>query len=357
MMYEMEIREVKIAFKQWETDGLLYFPKRAGKFPVVVFSHGYNGFKMDFDETAKYLAERGIASLCYTFCGGSTRDASGMPTTEMTIFSEIENLKVVLDYVKQLEQVDADNVFTFGGSQGGLVTALTCDDRSEEIRGMMLLFPAFCIPENWTERYADKADIPTELDFWGMKLGHDFFESIHGYDVFSKVGKYKNNVLVMHGDQDPIVSLGYSEKIEKCYEHVVLEVFQGEGHGFSPEGNRIMTEMVYEFVATNVSGVGEKGILVDRILRMEQYMDEVSDALKNNPDVLKSNHALRKKVAILTNYMDSGQWLKDYEADERGELPKDLKRGVLSQDGLYNLLCEIEEYESLESDKRIDSYE
>ena len=29
---------------------------------------------------------------------------------------------------------------------------------------------------------------------------------------------------------------------------------------------------------------------------------------------------------------------EDYEADERGELPPDLKRGVLSQDALYDLL-------------------
>jgi len=252
-MYEVETKDIKIPFKNWETDGILYLPKSGEKFPIVVFSHGYNGFKMDFDETAKYLAERGIASVCYTFCGGSTRDISGMPTTDMTIFSEVENLKAVLAYVKQLEQVDSNNMFTFGGSQGGLVTALTCDDRSEEIRGMMLLFPAFCIPENWTERYANKADIPEELEFWGMKLGQGFFESIHGYDVFTKVGKYKNNVLVMHGDQDPIVAMGYSEKIVDTYESVRLEVFAGEGHGFSPEGNRVMTEMVYEFVKNNVA--------------------------------------------------------------------------------------------------------
>jgi len=44
----------------------------------------------------------------------------------------------------------------------------------------------------------------------------------------------------------------------------------------------------------------------------------------------------------LREYMDSGLWLSDYEADERGELPPDLKRGVLSQDGLYNLLQDIE---------------
>ena len=45
----------------------------------------------------------------------------------------------------------------------------------------------------------------------------------------------------------------------------------------------------------------------------------------------------------LKEYMDSGLWLSDYEADERGELPPELKRGVLSQDGLYNLLQDIEE--------------
>ena len=45
----------------------------------------------------------------------------------------------------------------------------------------------------------------------------------------------------------------------------------------------------------------------------------------------------------LKEYMDSGLWLKDYEADERGELPPELKRGVLSQDGLYDLLHDIEE--------------
>ena len=42
----------------------------------------------------------------------------------------------------------------------------------------------------------------------------------------------------------------------------------------------------------------------------------------------------------LREYYENGQWLRDYESDERGELPSDLKRGVLSQDGLWNLLNE-----------------
>ena len=84
--------------------------------------------------------------------------------------------------------------------------------------------------------------------------------------------------------------------------------------------------------------------LIDRVRQMEQYMDEVAGILKNNPDELNFNKEVQRKVEILTNYMDSGQWLADYEADERGELPCNLKRGVLSEDGLYNLISEVEEF-------------
>lgn len=82
---------------------------------------------------------------------------------------------------------------------------------------------------------------------------------------------------------------------------------------------------------------------IARIRQMEQYMDELLDVLKRNPEAIKNDEEVNKKIKVLTDYMDGGQWLSDYEADERGELPADLKRGVLSQDALYNLLCEIEE--------------
>ena len=88
--------------------------------------------------------------------------------------------------------------------------------------------------------------------------------------------------------------------------------------------------------------------VIERVSQMEQYMDEVAEVLKNKPGKVKDGGEFLRKVAILTNYMDSGQWLADYEADERGELPADLKRGVLSQDGLYNMICEIEEMQRMD---------
>ena len=50
---------------------------------------------------------------------------------------------------------------------------------------------------------------------------------------------------------------------------------------------------------------------------------------------------IRKDLATLSEYQESKLWQEDYEADERGELPKDLKRGVLSQDALDDLFESI----------------
>ena len=76
---------------------------------------------------------------------------------------------------------------------------------------------------------------------------------------------------------------------------------------------------------------------------MEVYFDTLSSVARNNPQILKEDINLHKMLYELTSYYESGQWLQDFEADERGELPKDLKRGVLSEDGVYNLLSEFKE--------------
>lgn len=78
--------------------------------------------------------------------------------------------------------------------------------------------------------------------------------------------------------------------------------------------------------------------LVGRVRQMEEYFDDVSVALAENK---LDSETTKLKICELNKYVDNGLWLADYEADERGEIPKDVKRGVLSQDGLYNLLAEI----------------
>lgn len=53
--------------------------------------------------------------------------------------------------------------------------------------------------------------------------------------------------------------------------------------------------------------------------------------------------ALNDDLEVLDQYYGSDEWKQDLAADEAGRLPRDLKRGVLSEDGLWNLLSEVRE--------------
>lgn len=84
---------------------------------------------------------------------------------------------------------------------------------------------------------------------------------------------------------------------------------------------------------------------VARVQQMERYLDEVADAVSAGPNAVRVDAAVREKLRALADYYQNGQWLADYDRDARGELPAELKRGVLSQDALYDLLCAADNLE------------
>ena len=77
--------------------------------------------------------------------------------------------------------------------------------------------------------------------------------------------------------------------------------------------------------------------MIMRIEEMEKRMRRVIVWLKNYDSDISDD------ISILEEYYQ-GLWKSDYTADEAGEFPSDLPRGILSEDGLYNVL---EEYEAL----------
>lgn len=79
-----------------------------------------------------------------------------------------------------------------------------------------------------------------------------------------------------------------------------------------------------------------------RIKKMEMLFDLVTKTLHSRTDELQSA-SIREAVQTLSDYYGNGDWLQDYELDEQRMLPPDLKRGVLSQDGLYDLLSGIKD--------------
>ena len=82
---------------------------------------------------------------------------------------------------------------------------------------------------------------------------------------------------------------------------------------------------------------------IERIKQMEELFDESIDGIKEFEKSLKKFKSIQKKIDILEDYYFSKTWRKDYEDDEEGKINSDIKRGVLSQDGIYNMLIENDE--------------
>ena len=79
---------------------------------------------------------------------------------------------------------------------------------------------------------------------------------------------------------------------------------------------------------------------IERIKLMEERFDRASDAVKRMTEALEAYESVKDDINTLNEYYGSEEWKQDLADDEAGLLPKDLKRGVLSEDGIWDLLSE-----------------
>ncbi len=244
----VEIREMSFSNGDQTIYGKLYIPGTSEKYPTIILSHGYNGAHTDYETECMYFAQHGYVAYVFDFCGGSTRSKSSGQTTDMTIFTEKSDLLTVIDAISSLDFVDDKNLWLFGGSQGGMITVLAAEERAACIRGLILYFPALCIPDDWRKKYPSLADIPETTELWNMRLGRTFFTSIHDFDVYAHLRHFQKDVLIFQGDADEIVPLASAQKTAAHYKNAKLVVFPHEGHGFSEAVNRLSLQQALAFM-------------------------------------------------------------------------------------------------------------
>ena len=85
--------------------------------------------------------------------------------------------------------------------------------------------------------------------------------------------------------------------------------------------------------------IGDRGMTqIERIRKMEGILNDAAQALKNLEHALERFESLNVDIALLEAYYTGPQWMADYRDDCDGKLPDDLRRGVLSEDAVYDLL-------------------
>ena len=229
---KFEVKETFVQRGELTIYGKLYLPTdREGRIPAVILSHSSG---LDCDSMQPYceeFANRGYAAYAFDFCGGSSHSKSDGEEADMTVFTETDDLKAVFEEISSFGFVDSDEVYLFGTSQGGLVSALAANDLADRVKGLILLYPAFNIPE-LVGKYESVAN--SVLGQLGITLANEkFVESLKGYDPYAHIANFHGEVLILHGSQDFIVNPSYSQKAAEVYDHCEVKIIEGATHGFN----------------------------------------------------------------------------------------------------------------------------
>ena len=81
---------------------------------------------------------------------------------------------------------------------------------------------------------------------------------------------------------------------------------------------------------------------IERITDMEQRFNRVDEALRALEIAMDTIISLEDDILELDAYYSGDEWKADFRSDELGRLPQDLKRGVLSEDAIWDLLGRVD---------------
>ena len=233
--------------------GVLYLPESDKPVPAVIISHGFGGNYSGYEHGyCPAMAERGIAACAFDFCGGGRGSKSDGKTSEMSVLTEAADLSVVLDAIAKTPEIDAQNIFLLGESQGGFVSSYVAATRPDDVRGLIAVYPAYVIPDDARRRTPDLDKAPETMDVMGLTLGKIYNADALSIDIYEMLANYKRKVLILHGTEDTLVPISYSVHAVKTFPDATLVKFPGAGHGFwGPDGAKA-TGLAIDFVKKNV---------------------------------------------------------------------------------------------------------
>ena len=243
--------------------GMQCFPdsfNEQNRYPVMIISHGFTG---DYTETlpfGKLFAELGYVAFCFSFCGGTRNHADDIVKSEgktehMSVLTEVADVIAVKEYAKSLPYVDASQIILMGFSQGGFVSGLAAAACQEEIKKLIMVFPALCIPDHARRGQLRGTDydpncVPEYIQSWDMTLGEAYHDAVVGMEPYLELSPYKGDVLIMHGLADDIVDYSYSMRARDSYQpgQCKLHLIKDFGHGCNEKQQRELVNLSRQFL-------------------------------------------------------------------------------------------------------------
>lgn len=228
------------------------FNTASDRCPMVILMHGFMANKKfhPIPTLAKALAKAGIASISFDF---NAHGKSEGKFIDMTIANEISDAKAVFEYVKTLPYVT--EIGFAGHSQGGVIAGMLAGELEDDPRKpacMVLLAPAAVLKDDaiagqcMGKKY-DASNPPEYVSVMFHKLGRKFILAAQKLPVYETSAAYTGKVFIIHGTQDKIVPVSYSEKYHEIYPGSTLQLIEGENHFLSQQKDSIAASVASFF--------------------------------------------------------------------------------------------------------------
>ncbi|MBD8084450.1 alpha/beta hydrolase family protein [Chryseobacterium caseinilyticum] len=226
-----------------------YYPETENKLPLVIFVHGYKGYKDwgAWNLMAERFAQAGFYFVKFNFSHNGTTVENPHDFDDLEAFGnnnyskELSDLNVVINHFSNEPQVDKNKIVLIGHSRGGGISIIkTAEDI--RIHGLITLasidslerFPKNNAFENWKkegvyfiENGRTKQQMPHYYQFF-----EDFENNFHRFDVERCMEMAKAHVLVVHGTDDESVSSKNSDHLHLLNPNSELFLVENANHTF-----------------------------------------------------------------------------------------------------------------------------
>lgn len=221
--------------------GMMHVPEqKADPVPMVIILHGFcddrNEINFVHNELSRRLCQAGIASVRFDMNGSGESDGA---FEDMTISSEIEDTKAMLQFVKTLDFVDPSKIALHGCSLGGCVASMVAGQCKEDVQALSMWCPApdlvYNLQKNKTLCGQDVSNIETDgcADVEGLKLSLAFYQDALHLDPYKDAANFDKRVCTIHGDEDITASCQCSLKYKELFgDRAQLTIVKGAEHRF-----------------------------------------------------------------------------------------------------------------------------
>ncbi|MEM6719857.1 MAG: alpha/beta fold hydrolase [Bacteroidota bacterium] len=263
-----------------------FFTKNDQPKPVVIFCHGYKGFKDwgAWDLVAEKLAEAGFFFVKFNFSynGGTMEQPIDFPDLkafgENNYTKELNDVQFIIDHMTASSfefstEANTQDISLIGHSRGGGIVTIKATEESKitkliswaGVSDYAARFPQGKALEDWKNNgvyYVINGRTKQEMPHY-YQFFEDFQANVNRLNIQKATEKVQIPHLIIHGTTDPAVSVEEAEKLHQWNPKSTLHLIENADHVFGarhPWNEVVLPKDLAEVVQTTINFISQEKV-------------------------------------------------------------------------------------------------